>query len=124
MIKLLKHFRAILIFYRGFWLPAAVVTLFCCLVARNASVAQIREHKEFYGIIMFIGPLFWIKTITNVLMLLYIIQFKAHEIYFYANLGIRKMELWIIAFLLDYIVFFTAFYLTGLSLKLTLISPG
>ncbi|MCX6242775.1 MAG: hypothetical protein NTX43_13305 [Bacteroidetes bacterium] len=100
-----------------------MITLFCCYGARIASVAQIQDHKEFYGIMMFIAPFFWIKTITNILMLLYLIQFKANEIFFYANLGIRRGELWIITFLMDYMVFFMAVYLTGLSLKLTLISP-
>jgi len=123
MIKILRHCRAILIFYRGFWIPAALITLFCCLGARVACVSQIRTHREFYGIIMFIGPFFWIKTFTNVFILLYLIQFKAHEVYFYANLGIRKWELWISTFLIDYIVFFIAVYITGLSLQIPLISP-
>lgn len=123
MLKILRHYRAILIFYRGFWIPAALITIFCCLGARVASVAQIKDHKEFYGIIMFIGPFFWIKTLTNVVIILYLLQFKAHEVYFYANLGIRKIELWSITFLIDYTVFFIAVYLTGLSLKLPLISP-
>ena len=123
MTKILRHCRAILIFYRGYCIPAFMITLFCCLGARITSVAQIQDHKEFYGIMMFIAPFFWIKTITNILMLLYLIQFKAHERFFYANLGIRRGELWIITFLMDYMVFFMAVYLTGLSLKLTLIYP-
>jgi len=111
-----------MIFYRGFWIPASLITLFCCLGAWLVAGSQIKDHKEFNGIMMFVGPFFWIKTITNVLMLLYILQFKAHEMYFYANLGIRKRELLGIAFLTDYLIFFIAIYLTGLSLKLPLIS--
>ena len=114
MLKIQRYCRAILIFYRGFRVPASLVTLFCCLGALYACVEQITAHKEFYGIIMFIAPFFWIKTITNVLILFYHIQFKAHEMYFYTNLGIRKGELWIITFLIDYIVFFTAVFLTGI----------
>jgi hypothetical protein len=98
-----RHYRAVLIFYRGILVPATLITLFCCIGPFIAAVNQLREHKEFYGIIMFIGPFFWIKTLTNFIILLYIIQFKAYEMYFYSNLGIRKWELWISSFLLPYI---------------------
>ncbi|MEI7492714.1 MAG: hypothetical protein WCK92_15035 [Bacteroidota bacterium] len=117
-----RRLRAILIFYRGFWVPPGLVTLFSCLAIFYISQSQIRDHKEFYGILMFTAPFFWIKTFTNLIMLLYLIKLKAHEMYFYANLGMRKRELLITVFLIDYLLFFSALFLTNLCLKLTLVS--
>ena len=120
--KLIRFSRAIRIFYRGFCIPALIITLFCCLGARMACISQIQSHKEFYGITMFIAPFFWTKTITNVIILLYLVNFREKEQYFYTNLGISRRELLITAFLIDYLLFFAAVYLTGLSLKLSFIS--
>lgn len=117
-----RYLRTILIFYRGLWVSSGLVTLFSCLAIFYVSVNQTRDHKEFYGILMFTAPFFWIKTFTNVIILLYLIQFKAHEMYFYANLGVRKRELMVTAFLIDYLLFFSALFLTNLCLKLPLIS--
>ncbi|MCX6284910.1 MAG: hypothetical protein NTW31_11830 [Bacteroidetes bacterium] len=118
----IRYLRTILIFYRGLWVPSGLVTLFSCLAIFYISINQIRDHKEFYGVLMFTAPFFWIKTFTNLLMLLYLIKFKAHEMYFYANLGVRKRELMMTAFLIDYLLFFSALFLVSLCLKLPLIS--
>ena len=115
--KLGNFLRAIFIFYRSFWIPASLITIFCWFGIFSASLTQIKEHKEFYGILMFIGPFFWIKTATNFLILLYLIKYKANELYFYYNLGIGKAAIWITTFLIDYLTFFLAIFITGLILN-------
>jgi hypothetical protein len=124
MPKLTGYCRAILIFYRGFIVPALIITLLCCLGAGMACISQVQSHKEFYGIGMFIAPFFWTKTITNVIILLYLVNFRVKEQYFYTNLGISRRELLVSVFLIDYLLFFAAIYLTGLCLKLSLIPAG
>ncbi len=118
MTRIGKFLRMIFIFYRGFWIPAALVTLFCCIFSFSLCVEQVKEHKEFYGILMFITPSFWIKILTNILILLYLISFKANEMYFYYNFGIGKTTLWITTFIIDFLLFFLAIWLTGLSFDL------
>ena len=118
MEKIVRFSRAIFIFYRGFRIPAGIITIFCCIGLLEACIEQIRGHEVYHGILMFVAPFFWIKTFTNALILLYLIRFKASELYFYFNLGVGKKSLWIITFLIDYLLFFLAICITDLILKL------
>ncbi len=118
MVKLNRVLSGIFIFYRGFWIPATLMTVFCCIGAFSACVTQLRGQKEFYGILMFVSPFVWIKAITDTMILLYLIQYKAREMYFYFNLGIGTATLCVTTLIIDFLVFTTAIYLTGLSLDL------
>jgi hypothetical protein len=67
---------------------------------------------------MFFPQNFWIKTISNILMLLYLLKFKSNELYFYYNLGIRRVHLLIFTFTLDYLIFLACFYFSGILVRL------
>lgn len=67
---------------------------------------------------MFFPQNFWIKTVSDILIILYLIKFRSNELYFYYNLGIRKIQLWIFTFSLDYLIFLLCFYLSGVLVRL------
>ncbi len=110
--------KAVFIFYRGLAIPAVLITLFCCAGAFLASMNQIRQHAGYDGIFMFIAPFFWIKTVTNIILIFYIDRIRANERYFYHNLGIGRSSLWGTTLVVDYLLFFLAILLTGLGVSL------
>jgi len=118
MEKLTQKIRGILIFYRSFLVPSILVTVFCCVFAVIASVEQQKNHEVFYGIFIFFPQGFWIKTFSNIFIVFYLLNFKANELYFYYNLGIRKIHLWLFTFAIDYIILVLFFCLSGLAVKL------
>lgn len=112
----IRKIRISLLFYRGFCFATIAITVFCCASILFASINQLRDHQPFYGVLMFVTPFFWIKTFTSVIILLYVIKFKADEMYFYYNLGIGRVTLFLFTFALDYVLFFTGIFITGLIL--------
>jgi len=113
-----RKIRGILIFYRSFLVPSILVTIFCCILAVTSSVEQLKNHEVFYGIFVFFPQGFWIKTFSNIFIVLYLLNFKANELYFYYNMGIRKIHLWFFPFAIDYFILILFFGLSGLVLKL------
>ena len=118
MDRIIRFSRVIFIFYRSFRVPASIITVLCCIGLFQACIEQIREHQPFHGILMFVAPFFWIKTLTNALILGYLISFRTDELYLYYNFGVGKKSLWSITFLMDYLLFFLVIYCTELALKL------
>ena len=118
MVKPGKFLRTVFIFYRGFRVPATLVTLFCVFGAVASSLDLIKAHKAFYGILTVVPPFFWIKTLTDAVILIWLTRFKAGERYFYCNLGVGTRTLWISVFCIDYLVFFLAMYLAEIGLHL------
>ncbi|MEI7662445.1 MAG: hypothetical protein WCK34_09615 [Bacteroidota bacterium] len=118
---MVNHFslflRTIFIFYRGFRIPALIVTLMCWAGAFSAALGQLREHRPYYGIVMFLPPFFWIKVVTDSLIMLFLLRIKANENYFYYNLGIGKSTLWITTFIIDLLLFFLGMFLAGVVIN-------
>jgi|GEM_PF-1046840 len=113
--------RAVFIFYRGFAIPAMLITLFCCAGATISAMDQFRQHAVYAGIFRFIAPLFWIKTVTSLILVFYMDWSRANERCFYQNLGIGMNALRGTALILDYLVFFLALSLTGMAIPLIIL---
>lgn len=53
-----------------------------------------------------ISTLFWFKVLTSGLFYYYVNTYKANEYYYYKNLGLSKLQLWISSITIDFIIFF------------------
>lgn len=118
MDRFSSFFFAVVTFYRGFCIPSGVITLGACIAVGAAGIVQVREQREFYGILAYVPAFFWIKTITSIIFLLYLVRFRPGERYFYYNLGISMTTLRIATFGLDYLIFFTGMYITSVIVNL------
>lgn len=98
-MQLLKFIRLILTFYKNFFLASFIITAVC---------AQIFWK---YGIETF-AVLFWFKIITLALIFYFIKTYKAKEFYYYQNLGISKITLWITTLVTDFALFVILLALT------------
>ena len=115
-----RYIRGVLVFYKSFWIPATLITLFCCIGTISACLDHLKEQSQFYGILIFIPPFFWAKIVTDILILLFIIKLKEKELYFYFNLGISRWSLWVSMLLIDFTIFFLVMYVIDLSFKLVI----
>ncbi|MEI6681333.1 MAG: hypothetical protein WCO44_01825 [Bacteroidota bacterium] len=114
--------RAAFIFYRGLAIPAILITLFCCAGATISAMDQVRQHALYNGVFMFIAPLFWIKTVTTIILIFYMGWFRANERYFYHNLGIGINALRGTVLIVDYLLFFLAISLTEMIIPLLIMA--
>ncbi len=118
MDRISSFFLAVFTFYRGFWIPSGVITLLACFVVGAIGIDQVREQREFYGILVYVPAFFWIKTVTSIIILLYLVRFRAGERYFYYNLGFGMTTIRAATFGLDYLFFFTGMYITSVIVNL------
>lgn len=76
---------------------------------RNFAAATIGISLACACILYIKGPgvlaaLFWIKVFTNVTMAWIVKKFKANEFYYFHNLGIPKISLWLISLIVDTLI--------------------
>jgi hypothetical protein len=95
-LGLLKKIRLIVLFYRNFWLASLLITLACLGLFWE------------YGYSIF-ATLFWFKLATLFIIYRYIRSYKSKEFYYYQNLGVSKMLLWISTLSVDLLVYLTLF---------------
>jgi len=91
-MKPLRTLRLIWTFYRNFNLISILITI-CCL-------------KFFweYGFSVF-ATIFWFKIATLGLIFYFINSYKNKEYYYYQNLGVSKILLWVTTLIFDFILF-------------------
>lgn len=92
---MLKYFRKLLLlfhFYRNFLLASLLIDL-CCI----AVVWQ-------YGLVTFFG-LFWLKMASLALIYFFVNSYKSNEFYYYFNLGLTRLSLWVPVILFDLLFF-------------------
>lgn len=92
MIQLVKTIRLLLTFYRNFLLLSVIITAFCL------------RAFWIYGFASFSG-IFWCKVVSLGLTYYFININKKNEYYYYQNLGIGKVLLWVATISLDFILF-------------------
>jgi hypothetical protein len=117
MTNTFRQIRGILIFYRSFLVPSIIITIFCCVAVIALSVSLLRDHEHYYGIFAYFPQNFLIKSITNILIVIYLLNFKSNELYFYYNLSVSKVYLWIFTFAIDYLVLVFGFFISGFIVK-------
>ena len=87
-----KTIRLIWTFYRSFIFASLVVNVCCLSIFWK------------YGFSVFSG-LFWVKIATLGLTYYFINDYKSKEFYYYQNLGVSKMLLWVITLTFDFALF-------------------
>jgi hypothetical protein len=87
-----KTIRLIWTFYKSFFFVSMVITTCCLSVFWK------------YGFSVFSG-LFWLKTATLGLTYYFINSYKNKEYYYYQNLGISKVLLWVVTLTFDFALF-------------------
>lgn len=81
-------------FYKGIFLANFLVTLSCLYL-----VWKFRANAP-----EIIGVLFWYKVITINVVLYATIQYRKNELYYYQNLGVSKLLLWITISAFDFLL--------------------
>ena len=92
---MIKKIRLILTFYKSFAFASNLITLVCGML-----IYGFRSK----GIYM-IQPIFWFKIFTLAAIVFFIHSYKKNEFYYYKNLGISKLNLWIPILIFDFIAF-------------------
>jgi len=95
-----KKLRLIFHFYRSFAFPSTLLTAACVIIVYTNGLSTITA-------------LFWFKIATLALMVYYFSSYKRHELYYYKNLGVSRLQLWIPSLLFDFLLFLALIILTG-----------
>ncbi len=94
----MKTLRLLLTFYRylaGFSITISIMCL-AILIGFGSNGVYI------------VAPLFWYKVFTLVAGVYIINNYKKREFYYYKNLGLSKLKLWIPILLFDFVLFLIA----------------
>jgi hypothetical protein len=86
-------------FYRSFAFYSWIITLSCIIIMYTNGIKTLTA-------------LFWFKIITLASIVYFINSFKNDEFYYYKNLGLSKLFLWISSLLFDFILFISLLALT------------
>ena len=88
----MKTLRLISTFYKSYFIASSTTTIICIALL----------YKNDISIITF---LIWFKFITFGLIAYYINSYKKKEFYYYQNLGLSKLFLWISTIIIDVLLF-------------------
>jgi len=87
--------RLILTFYKSFAFASNLISLVCIVLI--------------YGFgkngIYLIQPFFWFKIFTLAAIVFFVHSYKNNEYYYYRNLGLSKLNLWLPILVFDFILF-------------------
>lgn len=95
----LKIIRLIWTFYKSFCFLSLIINASCIIIFWK------------YGYSVFAG-VFWLKIATLGLTYYFIHSYKNKEYYYYQNLGISKVLLWVVTFSFDFTLFIFLIILT------------
>lgn len=108
----MRTIRLILTFYKSFAFSSFSITFICLGILYGFGA------KGIY----FIQILFWFKIITLGISVYFINEYKAKQYYYYKNLGVSKLALWIPVLVFDFLFFLTALIILASHLHET--HPG
>ncbi|AFL96284.1 hypothetical protein Q787_00265 [Ornithobacterium rhinotracheale H06-030791] len=92
MNDLIRKFKLVLIYYRGFWILSFIITLWCMYMIYTYGLSAVSNA-------------FWVKVISLGLIFLYQREYKSRNMYYYLNLGVSKSFIWSSIVSLEFIVF-------------------
>ncbi|RKD89705.1 hypothetical protein [Mangrovibacterium diazotrophicum] len=95
-----KKLRLIFGFYRSFAFPSLLITMACVAIIYANGLSAITA-------------LFWFKIATLGVTVYFVNIYKRHEFYYYKNLGLPRLQLWIPTLIFDFSLFLTLTILTG-----------
>lgn len=88
----MKQVRLVFTFYKSFIMASGIITLACI------STVYMNGLKMLSALLLF-------KLFTCGLIILYISLYKKNEFYYYHNLGLSKLRLWLYTIGVDLILF-------------------
>ena len=91
----MKTLRLILTFYKSFAFISFFITFICLAILYGFGAKGIHV----------IQPLFWFKIGTLAIIVYSVNVYKKNEFYYYKNLGISKLKLWIPIVTFDFLFF-------------------
>jgi len=95
----MKTIRLILTFYKSFAFISFLITFIC--LGLISGFILVGDPKG----ISFIQILFWFKIFTLAITVYTINFYKKNEFYYYKNLGLSKLKLWIPIITFDFLFF-------------------
>jgi len=95
----MRVLKLILSFYKSFAFLSLLITL------SSVSIAFANGFGVF-------AILFWFKILTLGLIFYYINNYKRAEFYYFKNLGISKLKLWVSTLLFDIVLFIALLIVT------------
>ena len=88
----MRTLRLIGTFYKSYMIASSIITISCMNLI------------YVYGISI-VTVLFWFKLITLGIIVYYINSYKKNEFYYYQNLGLSRLFLWISTIIFDVLLF-------------------
>lgn len=102
----MKTVRLILTFYKSFALTSYLITFICLGLLYGFG------EKGIY----LIQVLFWFKIFTLAVIVYSVNIYKRNEYYYYKNLGLSKLTLWIPILIFDFTFFLTSIIILASNL--------
>lgn len=96
----MRTLRLIIHFYKSFAIPGILISLGCASVIRSHGLATLTA-------------LFWFKIATMGAVFYLRNNFRENEMYYYKNLGVSRLMLWIPIMLFDFLLFIALIILAG-----------
>lgn len=106
----MKPIRLILTFYKSFAFTSFLITFICLALLYGFGA------KGIY----IIQALFWFKIFTLAITVYFVNIYKKNEFYYYKNLGISKLILWIPILIFDFLFFLITIIVLASNLHETL----
>jgi hypothetical protein len=97
-MKICKITRLLLTFYKNYFIFSFLITICCGQILRSN------------GIKVFI-LVFWFKILTLGIIYYFINGYKKNEFFYYQNLGISKIQLWVSSLIFDILLFISVLIL-------------
>ncbi|MCF6356352.1 MAG: hypothetical protein L3J54_00975 [Draconibacterium sp.] len=105
----MKTIRLILTFYKSFAFLSFLITFACASIVYANGIGTLTV-------------LIWFKIATLGLFYYYINSYKRNEMYYYKNLGISKLTLWLPILIFDFLFFLITIIILASNIHETL--PG
>jgi len=105
----MKTLRLILTFYKSFAFTSLMITFIC--------IGLVYGYGE--KAIPIIQVLIWFKIITLAIIIYSISKFKRNQFYYYKNLGISRLLLWVSTLIFDFTFFLIAIITLAIKLHET-----
>ncbi len=92
---IMKQLRLILFFYKSYAFTSCAITLICMALLYGFGKNGIHMIQAF----------FWFKIFTLAIIVYATNSYKKNQFYYYKNLGMSKVKLWLPTLIFDFLVF-------------------
>jgi len=106
----MKQLRLILTFYKSFAIASFLITFICLGLMYGFGKNGIHMIQVF----------FWFKIFTLAVIVYSTNSYKKNQFYYYRNLGISKMKLWLPILIFDFLFFITTIIILAIYIHDTL----